>query len=727
MTEPEHKSKTSAPSGLILDSSKTTILVGIVVLLIGVGLGIGIDKLSQPKGTGGSATSTTTGTSTSASTGSATTTGEAATTGSSTTDRTEQKAPVEPELTSTDPIKDGRVAFDKQNYALALKYFDLALQNTATKAEGYHWRGICYAASQLPESALADYDQALSLSPDSIAMHLDRAAAYYALRQHASAVKDYDAILQLDRNNADALFGRALANNAQHASDAALSDLNHLLSSSPSVRGYKLKGDIYYLARRWNEALQAYNQGLSITPGDLELKARRARTFLSGGKTKQGLKLFENVVDSSMRGDFRNDLAYACICDRQYERAIKILAFAKERWTSQILTQNMQFAAQRLIEQSTANIRRRRDVARSYALIAFSYMYIPDLESAEKYATEAVRLNPRDAFTYDILGDCQFEKDQFEAAYDSYSKALAINPKYQNALYGRAITAESLEKYQLSIADFEAYNLLEKNSVVYAAEASAYLHLEKYAEAEQCAKKSLEIDSHCTQAMSRYAQLMEKQHKYSDAVAWLNRSLSENPYDGKTYESRGLAYFQMNECDLALKDIQHALKLNPAAKYARYSLQMIQMIVGPPDALVETAKLGAKDFAPTERDYLFSASILPWYAFTQVGDTAQANQHLEDGLKRQTRGTKWPYALAEFVAGRQTAEQMLSTCTSNGERTEAHTWIGALLVLKGDKTKALDEFNWVFVNGIPTYLEASLAKAFTDKLTAESQKTAIQK
>lgn len=685
------------------------VIVGVVLLVVGIGVGLLVGKM------GNRTISNTT-------TSSAKQAAKAATTGDGKAEvEPQQEAPLasEPALKSDDPIRDGKDAFEKQDYALALKYFDLALANAATKPEGYHWRGIVYASSQLPETAIKDYDQALTLSPDSVPFHLDRAFAFYAYRDYENAIEDYDAILKIEPSNVDALLGRALANNAQKMFEAALNDLNKLNSSSSSTKSLQLQGDVNIGLRRFADALKCYDAALQLKPNDFELRARKARVYLMSGQTKKAISAFD-VLDKErpFRGDVGNDLGYALICGRRYYDAVENLDAAKQWWASKALSENIAFASTKLIEESLQKVRKKRDVARSYTEAAYGFLNLEDLDSAEKYAARSVQLNSRDPFCWFILGSCQQERNDCESAFQSFEKAVKLAPKYTSAMFHVAMCATQLEKPELAIEKYKEFLRLEKDTAAYTNMAHNYMRIDKFEEADSALTAALAIDPNCTPAMRFRAYILEKRNDYTGALGWLNRALSHAPEDGHIYQSRALSYFQQNECGLALQDVRKALTLDPSLRNAQYALEMILIADGTPEELIKQAKIGATKWPPSHRDFLFAASVFPWYAYTWAGDTAEANRWLEDGLKRQTRGTKWPYALVDYLAGRKTAEELLAAADDSGERTEAHSWIGMVLLQKGEKEKAIEEFKWVSQNGAPTFLETSLAKAMLRRTTA---------
>ena len=60
---------------------------------------------------------------------------------------------------------------------------------------------------------------------------------------------------------------------------------------------------------------------------------------------------------------------------------------------------------------------------------------------------------------WDKKGIVAENQKKYKEAVDDYSQAIALNPKYADAYFGRAIAAEKLEWYADALKDFEAPNL----------------------------------------------------------------------------------------------------------------------------------------------------------------------------------------------------------------------------------------------------------------------------
>ena len=128
-------------------------------------------------------------------------------------------------------------------FLLALRDFDKALEHDANHAEAYTGRVIVKSALGRSEEALTDYEEALVLyfqyPPDDHLSYFLKGLANSSLGRHAEALADYDAALNLNPP-----------------------------SNAGSFVTYVNRGNANLGLGRYAEALTDYDQALSHDPGN---------------------------------------------------------------------------------------------------------------------------------------------------------------------------------------------------------------------------------------------------------------------------------------------------------------------------------------------------------------------------------------------------------------------------------------------------------------------------
>jgi len=109
------------------------------------------------------------------------------------------------------------------------------------------------------------------------------------------------------------------------------------------------------------------------------------------------------------------------------------------------------------------------------------------------------------------------------------------------------------------------------------------------------------------------------------------------------------------------------------------------------------------------------ARFLGALARRRLNQRPEADTLLEGARKMVAPGT-WTAKVLDFLQGRLTAEDLLSQAKLDGEKTEAHTYIGFRDVLGGHPETAVTHFRWVKEKGSKNYVEYPIAVAELERL-----------
>lgn len=128
----------------------------------------------------------------------------------------------------------------------AIADFNVAVQLDPNSASAYYNRALSWASKGDPDRAIADYDAALRLNPRDASSHIGRAVEWIAKGDFGRAIADYDDAIRVDPKASAAYFGRARAKYYAGKFESAASDF---------IRAHQLDGSVYtalwiYLARK---------------------------------------------------------------------------------------------------------------------------------------------------------------------------------------------------------------------------------------------------------------------------------------------------------------------------------------------------------------------------------------------------------------------------------------------------------------------------------------------
>ena len=194
-------------------------------------------------------------------------------------------------------------------------------------ATDYDHRGVAYANKRLYDQALADYNQAISLSPKTFPVaYFNRGNAYYEQGLDDQAIADYTMAISLEPNGADPGFLLADAYNYRGNArerkglyDEAIADFTMAISLKPGLEiAYEHRGNRYlrkalsldsrnvatYYSRAlayqhkglYDEAIADLTREISLAPADTGAYDLRGLAYARKGLYDQAIADFTQAI-----------------------------------------------------------------------------------------------------------------------------------------------------------------------------------------------------------------------------------------------------------------------------------------------------------------------------------------------------------------------------------------------------------------------------------------------
>ncbi|MCS6807662.1 MAG: tetratricopeptide repeat protein [Candidatus Kapabacteria bacterium] len=217
------------------------------------------------------------------------------------------------------------------------------------------------------------------------------------------------------------------------------------------------------------QALQLYNQALSMAPQQPELYLMRGYTYL---------RFAGNL--SAAEADFSRAIALSPkLAGAYYYRGM------------------MRFNAQRLAE-AESDIKEAIKLGFKHSEVHANLAAIQNLlgkyTDALHSASIAVQRNPRSAFAYRVRGDIYRIIKQYHNALKDYNQVLKLQPDYYDVYSNRAVMRFEIGDINGAIADFTHLIKVSPTALNYYNRARAMFVMERYDEAAHDCKAALEID-----------------------------------------------------------------------------------------------------------------------------------------------------------------------------------------------------------------------------------------
>jgi tetratricopeptide (TPR) repeat protein len=202
------------------------------------------------------------------------------------------------------------------------------------------------------------------------------------------------------------------------------------------------------------------------------------------------------------------------------------------------------------------------------------------------------------------------------------------------------------------------------------------------------------------------------QRRYADALAAYEQAVklgSENP---EVFESLGDSYLALGRFSESLEASTRSITLNPKSPGPYYTRAWVNLYLGNGGPAGDNARAMLERWQPSwAGEEPFYTSVVGYFGYRQAGRNEEADKLLSEAGKVCT-SVAWVCQPLRYLRGEQTAEEFLARATDDGKMTEAQTYIGVDLALKGRREEALPHLEWVRANGKRDYYEYPLALAW---------------
>lgn len=189
------------------------------------------------------------------------------------------------------------------------------------------------------------------------------------------------------------------------------------------------------------------------------------------------------------------------------------------------------------------------------------------LYDAEKIFKEALNKEPANmgnSLLLSNLGTIQRRMGKNKEALESYTLALNKSPHSVKILLNRASLYLELDYLEKAYSDYcNVIDLSPKNKEALQFRAYIYMRQRQYNEARNDYRMLLEEEPANKTARIGMVMANQKDGRYKEAFDELNRLVTDFPNDASLLKARAELEVEMNSLDLALLDLEEAVKKTP--------------------------------------------------------------------------------------------------------------------------------------------------------------------
>jgi len=304
----------------------------------------------------------------------------------------------------------------------ALASFDGALTLRPDSAEALYNRGNTLRELKRLEEALVSYDRALTVRSDFAEAHSNRGLILHELKRFEEALASYDRALTVRPDSAEALYNRGLTLHELKRFEEALASYDRALTVRPDyAEALYNRGLILHELKRFEEALASYDRALTVRPA-------YAQALYNRGNTLHELKRFEEALAS-------------------YDRALTVrpaYAQAQNKFGMTLVElghlSEARAALEQAVELAPCKVQYRFDLGNITRFVAGD----PHLAALEKLAADNATLSIGDRIQLHFtLGKAYEDVGRHAEAFSQWLDGNAL--KRQQIMYNEAATLGGLD------------------------------------------------------------------------------------------------------------------------------------------------------------------------------------------------------------------------------------------------------------------------------------------
>ncbi len=436
----------------------------------------------------------------------------------------------------------GNIRYISDDYQGALADYNQAIELQPDSAENYFWRANIRSELKDYQGALADCNQAIKFQPDNGDGYSCRGSVRSYLEDYQGALDDLDRAIKINPDDITYYFDRGKVRRILQDYKAALADYNQAITIEPKLAFvYNNRGQFYVNLKDYHRALADFEQAIKLDP--------------------------ENVLAYSNRGFVYGKM-------RDYQKALADLAHAiKLKPTLKgaffiYLTRSDIYKELKDYQAALADanqlIKLQPNDGSGYFTRSNIYSELKDYQAALKDANQWIQLEPKDANAYLFRSDIYSELKDYQAALKDANQAIKIQSNLAQAYSVRSGIYQNLKDYQAAVEDLDRVIKLQPNDAIsYAIRGILHYQLKNYQKALADLDRVIILQPNDIRAYLVRGDFHKDLKDYQAALTDYNQVIKIQPDNVRAYLKRAGLHSQLKDYQTALADYSQVIKLQP--------------------------------------------------------------------------------------------------------------------------------------------------------------------
>ncbi len=405
-------------------------------------------------------------------------------------------------------------------------------------------RGYLHELRNEEAQALTDYEDALRVDPESVALHYRAASLAFRQGRYDVGVTHAEEALQRDGNHLPTLVLLARWYAASGTEfDRAVELFERAASLEPdNLEPYLSLSLLYAKVGRYSDAERTLDQALAIDP-----TAPSAHLYL--GKVAMAQKHWKDA-------------------ETHFERTIELAPYSETAYISLGDLYVQQGDRERAVEVYKELIDR-VDPRDSEAVGRLIHLYLQDrtFDQAIALLDDIIKVDPQNADAYLLKGRILGEMGHPQDAVKALEQVVAIRPEDTAAIYYLGRLYDEQKESDKAIAQFEKIVAMDVDvTEAYLQLGILYSRAKRFDEAQSVLERAKAKEPDRAEVYLVLGFVYSQQELYDRAATVFSEGLALHPDNATLHFNLGLAYDKLKQFDQFERELEEAIRLDP--KYA---------------------------------------------------------------------------------------------------------------------------------------------------------------
>jgi len=364
---------------------------------------------------------------------------------------------------------------ERKNFEMAEKYLKEAVSVRPSDALNRYNLGIAYMRQNKKEEAAEEFKKAEELGERDSEMLENLGDAYLAMRDYNRSQSVYERLLNINSRNVRILSRLGEIYYEKGELDRAYDTYKKITSIEPATENARIAflnmGNILDDAQRFDEAVEAYNRALAISPKDDTALYNLGIAYKHAGKPELAVDAWRKAADLNVNdpkpllsmADLYYERGFADLAEKEYEKVARRWPNIQEGhfklatiYYKRNQLEYAQRAYQRVIEINENNELSRKAYINLGLIQAKTGATEESMEKSMQQIQKALLIKPGDPEALNSLGIIYSKKQMYDRAIDAFFQVVKASTDskmvseaynnigkayYKKKQYGKALKA----------------------------------------------------------------------------------------------------------------------------------------------------------------------------------------------------------------------------------------------------------------------------------------------